>query len=440
MESLIIWGVVVTVMAIVVIPYVIQFKKKQKEAIAQKREASALGIDRPRAQFPFIDVTRCIGCGSCVLACPEDVLEVVWGKAAVVNGIRCVGHGHCEKICPVGAIEVGLGDIKQRDDIPVLDDHYQSTVPGLYIVGELTGIALIKNAILHGRTAMEHIVRQIGAQPTASNLLDVVIVGAGPAGTSAALVATQAKLNYLILDSQDLGGTILQYPRRKLVMTEPVEIPLYGKLNRHEIEKEELLEIWQTIYADFNLRLHRQEAVVNIQKTGNWFTVKTTRGEYLSRFVVLAMGRRGTPRKLGVPGESQAKVMYQLIDAQSYHNARILVVGGGDSAVEAAIGLARQKGNRVCISYRKPKFFRIKQKNQERIGRLIDKGRVQALFNSHVQEIKLHSVILEQEGQRVEIENDYVFIFIGGEAPVKFLRNIGVKFGVDLRTQPQAAQ
>ncbi len=200
---------------------------------------------------------------------------------------------------------------------------------------------------------MEHIVEQFRGRPTPEGVLDVLIVGAGPAGTSAALVATQAQLNYLIVEAQDLGGTILQYPRRKLVMTEPVEIPLYGKLNRYEIEKEELLEIWQTIYRDFHLRLHREERVTVVHKTGDLFTVKTNRAEYIARYVVLAMGRRGNPRKLGVPGEAQAKVMYQLIDAQSYTNAHILVVGGGDSAVEAAIGLARQKGNKVSISYRR---------------------------------------------------------------------------------------
>ncbi len=439
MEAWIIWGIVGIIALVILIPYFLQFRKRQQEAIAKKREADALGITRPRAQFPFINQSLCIGCGSCVLACPENVLDVVWGKAAVVNGVRCVGHGHCEKICPVGAIEVGLGDIKQRDDIPVLDEHYQTTVPGIYIVGELSGLALIKNAIQQGRKAMEHIADQIKQHPTPENILDALIVGAGPAGTSAALVATQNNLNYLIIDAQDLGGTILQYPRRKLVMTEPVDIPLYGKLNRHEIEKEELLEIWQSIYRDFHLRLHRQERVVDVQKVGNWFTVKTTAKEYLTRFVVLAMGRRGNPRKLGVPGEQQAKVMYQLIDAQSYTHSNILVVGGGDSAVEAAIGLARQKGNRVTISYRKPQFFRIKQKNQERIGKLIQKGRITARFNSHVREIKAKSVVLEQDGKRIEIDNDYVFIFIGGEPPFAFLRKIGVKFGTDMATTPSTA-
>ncbi len=432
MESFIIWGIAILGVAAIVIPYVIQFRKSQQEAIERKREASSLGIDRPRAQFPFINQSLCIGCGSCVLACPENVLEVVWGKATVVNGLRCVGHGHCEKICPVGAIEVGLGDIKQRDDIPVLDEHYQSSVPGLYIVGELSGLALIKNAIHQGRKAMEHIVQQVKTTPTVEGVLDVLIVGAGPAGTSAALVATQAQLNYLIVDAQDLGGTILQYPRRKLVMTEPVEIPLYGKLNRYEIEKEELLEIWQTIYRDFHLRLHREERVTDIQKTGELFTVTTNRRQYLARFVVLAMGRRGNPRKLGVPGETQPKVMYQLIDAQSYNHAHILVVGGGDSAVEAAIGLARQKGNKVTISYRREQFFRIKQRNLERIVQMIHKGRIQALFQSQVKEIKDTVVILEQQGKRIELKNDYVFIFIGGEPPFGFLRKIGVKFGVDL--------
>ncbi len=435
METTIIWIVTTGIIVAIVIPYFIQFHKEQRRSIQRKKEASQLGIDRPIAQYPYINQTLCIGCGSCKLACPEDgVLEVVWGKATVVNAMRCVGHGYCEKACPVGAIEVGLGDIKQRDDVPILDEHYQSNVPGLYIVGELSGISLIKNAITHGRIAMEHIVEQFATRPHVDGILDVVIVGAGPAGTSAALVATQAKLNYLILDAQDLGGTILQYPRKKLVMTEPVEIPLYGKLKQREIEKEALLAIWQQIYRDFNLRLHRSERVVDIQKSGNFFTVKTSAAEYLAQFVVLPMGRRGNPRKLKVPGEQQSKVMYNLIDAQSHTNSHILVVGGGDSAVEAAIGLSRQKGNTVTISYRKDRFFRIKERNRERIENQIKKKKIIPLFNSHVKEIKPASVILEQNGKMLEIQNDYVFIFIGGEAPLGFLRKIGIKFGVDLRT------
>ena len=435
MESMLIWGVTLLIVVAVLTPYVLKTRRLQKKDRRRKREARRLGADKAIAQHPHIDALLCIGCGSCVQACPEGgVLGIVDGRATIINGLKCVGHGLCAEACPVGAIQVGLGDIKQRDDVPILDEHYQSNVPGLYIVGELSGISLIKNAITHGRIAMEHIVEQFATRPHVDGILDVVIVGAGPAGTSAALVATQAKLNYLILDAQDLGGTILQYPRKKLVMTEPVEIPLYGKLKQREIEKEALLAIWQQIYRDFNLRLHRSERVVDIQKSGNFFTVKTSAAEYLAQFVVLPMGRRGNPRKLKVPGEQQSKVMYNLIDAQSHTNSHILVVGGGDSAVEAAIGLSRQKGNTVTISYRKDRFFRIKERNRERIENQIKKKKIIPLFNSHVKEIKPASVILEQNGKMLEIQNDYVFIFIGGEAPLGFLRKIGIKFGVDLRT------
>ncbi|NOX36233.1 MAG: NAD(P)-binding domain-containing protein [Calditrichaeota bacterium] len=433
MESGIIWFLTALISVLIVLPYYLKFRKSQREHLQRKKEAQALGLDRPHAQYPFIDVNHCIGCGSCVEACPEgDVLGVVWGKATVINAMRCVGHGFCEQVCPVGAIEVGLGDIKQRTDIPVLSEHFETNIPGIYIVGELSGFSLIRNAIIQGNQAVTHIAGT-SRRSTDPEVLDVLIVGAGPAGVSAALTAIQHGLSYVILEQHDLGGTILKYPRRKLVMTRPVEIPLYGMLEKTEIEKEELLEIWYRIQREFRLKLRTGERVVDIQRQEDGsFRIISTGGEYRALHVVLALGRRGTPRKLGVPGEALPKVLYQLIDAQSYQHMKLLVVGGGDSAVEAAIGLARQKGNTVHISYRKPRFFRIKQKNQERIQQLIRQKKIFPLFNSRIVEITPNTVILEQEGQRLELPNDFVFIFIGGEPPFDFLKKIGIQFGPEV--------
>ncbi len=414
---------------LVLVPYLIKFRRQQIENYQRRKEAEELGVIKPRSQYPMIDQSLCIGCGSCVRACPEgDVLGVVFGKAMIINGLRCIGHGHCEPACPVGAIRVGLGDITTRDDIPILDENYQSTVPGLYIAGELGGISLIRNAINQGRIAVMAIARSLPPKRDKS-ILDVIIIGAGPAGLTAALTAKQHQLSYLVIDQQSPGGTILQYPRRKLVMTQPAVIPLYGKLTKSEYTKEELLDIWQEIITKFQLQIHTGERLTGVFPVGGGFEVVTNRSSYFARKVVLAMGRRGTPRKLNVPGEDLPKVAYQLIDAQSYQRSQILVVGGGDSAVEAAIALARQPGNKVYISYRKSQFFRIKKKNEERIQRLIKEHKVIPIFDSNVVKIEQNVVQIRQKDAMVELPNDFVFIFAGGIPPFKLLKDMGIRFG-----------
>ena len=435
MESGLIWLITIALLLAIFIPYFIKFRRAQRQALNRKREAESLGAGRPRSQYPLIDASFCIGCGSCVEACPEgDVLGVVYGKATIINGERCVGHGFCEQVCPVGAIKVGLGEIKTREDIPVLSEYFESNVPGLFVAGELGGISLIRNAITQGRTAVERIAalrKNTGKNAGAD--CDLIIVGGGPAGLSAALTAIENDLLYIVIDQQEPGGTILQYPRRKLVMTQPVEIPLYGRLEKDEYSKETLLDIWTKLIAQFKLHVRANEKVEAVQQNENLFRIQTPQAEYKAPYVVLAMGRRGTPRKLGVPGEDKAKVAYQLLDAQSYNNSDLLVVGGGDSAVEAAVGLARQSKNRVHLSYRKSKLFKIKKKNEDRINELIDQDKIKPLFNSNVVSIDDKSINLKIGDEQTEIPNDYVFVFAGGIPPFDMLKQVGVQFGGESR-------
>jgi len=432
MESYLIWIITAVIFSVIFIPYYRNFKRKQKEFLKRKQEAVSLGIGRPRSQFPMVDNSACIGCGSCVEACPEgDVLGVVFGKATIINGDRCVGHGYCEQVCPVGALKVGLGDIKTREDIPITNDFNETNVEGLYIAGELGGISLIRNAISQGRMVIEKIASRVKDLDVRCDY-DVIIVGGGPAGLSASLTAIEKDLSYLVLDQQEPGGTILQYPRKKLVMTQPVDIPLYGRLDKSEYSKEHLLETWLSAIDKFGVTIKPLEKVDNVTKKEKYFEVTTPKGTYTSKFVVLAMGRRGTPRKLGVPGESLKKVMYQLVDAQSFNNSNILVVGGGDSAVEAVVGLARQPGNKVSISYRKPQFFRMKKKNEDRINELIRSKEITPIFESNVKEILEDSVRIDRAGKELEIPNDYVFIFAGGIPPFDMLKKMGIKFGGEI--------
>ncbi len=429
MESVIIWTVTLLLAAGVFLFYFLRFRKQQAENYARKQEAIRLGADRAIAQHPQIDVFSCIGCGACIDACPEgEVLGLVSGKATIINGLKCVGHGLCAEACPVEGITVGLGDIRQRDDIPVMNEYFETNRPGIFIAGELSGLALLRNAISQGQQVVRNISQLYGDKRGQAEY-DVLIIGAGPAGLSAGMTAIEQNLSYLIIDQQDLGGTILQYPRKKLVLTRPVEIPLYGWLDRNEYSKEELLDIWRNIQRQYALQLKISEKLLNIHDNGNQLQVVTDKGQYSAVTVVLALGRRGTPRKLNVPGEDRSKVMYKLLDASHYQNEHLLIVGGGDSAIEAAIGLARQKGNRVTISYRKDRFFRIKSRNEQRLQEYVKRGKIEVLFNSQVEEIKENEVQIKYRGESITLPNNYTFIFAGGEPPFRLLKNIGIQFG-----------
>jgi thioredoxin reductase (NADPH) len=430
MESLLIWLFTALLIIGIVTPYYIKFRKRMKLDLERSLEAQSLGLNRPHSQYPLIDMSLCIGCSSCVEACPEeDVLGIVFGRATVINGQRCVGHGFCETACPVGAIKIGLGDIKTRPDIPITDENCQTNVQGVYIAGELGGLSLIRNAIEQGQKVVTHIAQNLRRKQT-NDEYDVIIIGAGPAGMSASLSAIKHTLRYLTLDQQGPGGTILQYPRQKLVMTQPVEIPLYGRLKLEEYSKESLLDIWQEVAKKHNVNVHCGEKVEHVTIKNDLFEVISSTGRYLAANVVLATGRRGTPRKLGVPGEELPKTLYQLVDAHSYQNCNILIVGGGDTAVEAAVGLGRQGGNKINVSYRQGKFARVKKKNEDRINTLIAEKKVRPIFFSNVLEIRDKTVLLRVgDDENLEIPNDYVFILAGGEPPFKMLQEIGVAFG-----------
>ncbi len=439
MESLLIWLGALAIGAGTLVPYLIRFRRDRREAALRRRESAALGLDKPLGQYPLVDANACIGCGTCVAACPEgDVLGIVSGRAVVINGARCIGHGKCAEACPVGAIRIGLGDIRTRDDIPLLDEDQQTSVPGIYICGELSGFALISNAIRQG----ERVAGAIARDPERSrepDLWDVVIVGAGPAGMSAALTASREGLRCIVLDQQGPGGTILQYPRHKLVMVQPVTIPCFGTLDREEYSKEELLEIWRRLHRDFGLDIRHPLRVTGVTGQRGDFTVETESGErFRGRRVVLALGRRGTPRRLDVPGEELPHVTYKLIDAAAYRDRRVLVVGGGDSAVEAALGLSAQAGTRVTLSYRKPAFLRVKKRNAERIERAIADGRITFLPESTVQEITPTSVALATPGGGVVVPADNVLVLIGGIPPFALLHGIGIRFGGEQQA-PQRA-
>ncbi len=409
------------------------WRTEKKERAARKSAEHAAVSPGPRAQHPHIDISWCIGCGACVTACPEyDVLAVLGGKAALVNPAKCIGHGLCADACPVGAIEIVMAPPSMTADLPALTEQQETSVPNLFVAGELGGLALIKNAVNQGRECIDVIAGRVPSlrRTRVGSVVDVCIVGAGPAGLSASLRAVERKLSYVTLDSEEFGGTVAKYPRQKLVMTSPVEFPMHGKFNKLAIGKEELLAFWQTAARKAGLKVHTREPVLDIRlEPDGAFTIETGRARYRALSVVLAIGRRGTPRKLEIPGEDLPKVMYSLIDAEAYADQRILVVGGGDSAIEAAMGLAHTGSNRVTLSYRKDVFSRLKERNDRLVREYMRKGKLQVVFNSRPVEIQERSVVLEVPGGRREVPNDYVFVFAGGTPPNAFLEKIGVRMG-----------
>ncbi len=417
---------------------------RMERGVRSREKFVASGAQKALLRQPVVDLTRCLGCGSCVAACPEEnVLELVHGQAAVVNGARCVGHAACERECPVGAITVTLANLAERRDVPVLAPSLEAVgAPGLFLAGEVTAHALIKTAIEHGTQVAREVASRCAtpapALPSNGAPLDLCIVGAGPAGLACALEAKRHGLRFVVIDqASELGGTVAKYPRRKLVITQPVELPLYGALRRESYTKEELVELWQSIARQHELPIRAGCTFLGVERFDDGFIVRTSGGELRAAHVCVAVGRRGAPNKLGVAGEELAKVSYSLLDAHSYAGRRVLVVGGGDSAVEAAVALAEQPDAQVTLSYRKNAFFRIRARNEQRLAESVQSGRLTLLLESEVAAISPEHVELNVrqggEARALRLENDEVFVMAGGAPPFPLLERAGVSFDPALR-------
>jgi thioredoxin reductase (NADPH) len=406
--------------------FAVKRRRTRRRYEAMRQDAEAAGLTEPASLHPLVDETRCVGSGACVRACPEqDVLGIIDGKAVLVNPTRCIGHGACAAACPVEAITLVFGTAKRGVDIPVVRPNFETNVQGLFIAGELGGMGLIRNAIEQGRQAMDAMARLDGMG--AGDRLDVVIVGAGPAGIAATLGAMEHGLKAVTVEQDSLGGTVYHFPRGKLVMTAPARLPLVGRFRFTETSKEQLLAFWQKVERDTGFKVHYQERLEDIEQDGDGFTVTTTAAIYRTRAVLLAIGRRGTPRKLEVPGEHLPKVVYRLTDPEQFRGRRVLVVGGGDSALEAATSIAEQEGASVTLSYRSDAFSRAKEKNRDKVARMEAEGRMTVLLASQVREITPETVRLERHGEAMEIGNDAVIVCAGGVLPTPFLKKIGIE-------------
>lgn len=418
------------VLALIVLVFYIYLKSKKKQTVtteAKIHEAKIAGLHEPISLHPVVDLDICIGSGACISDCPEkDILGLVGNKAMAINASRCIGHGACFHACPVEAISLVMGTEKRGVELPHVNQNYESNVSGLYIAGELGGMGLIKNAMEQGRQAVDNVIKN--RKLNKGSDLDLVIVGAGPAGIAASLNAKKNNLKFVTLEQDSLGGTVFTFPRSKIVMTSPVVLPLYGKLKLVETSKTELLDLWKGMIKEYDIPVHEKEKVVSIDRSNNHFDLKSSNTTYKTDKVVLAIGRRGTPRKLQVSGEESEKVAYRLLEPELITDKNILVVGGGDSAVEAAMLLSLNKsGNNVTVSYRGETFKRIKPKNQAKVSAAIKERKLRVLFNSTVIEINEGYVVLTKNDERIQFDNDMVYIFVGGELPIEFLNKMGIK-------------
>jgi len=434
-QDLIALAVYITPLALIWLWYVRKRRAVDRTSVAVMEESREAGLVEAPSLHPVVDAGTCIGCGSCVAACPEmpahQVLGMVRRKAKLVSPSDCIGHGACMAACPVNAITLVFGSAQRGIDIPNVKPNFETNVPGLFVAGELGGMGLIRNAIEQGRQAMENIAKTLGKGR--AGVRDVLIVGAGPAGFAAALAAMERKLDFAIIEQDSLGGTVFTFPRRKLVMTTPVTLPIVGKMKFKETTKEELLQFWQGVERTTGLKVSYDERLEKLVRQGDHFEAETTKGRYAARTVLLTIGRRGTPRKLGVPGEELPKVTYRLVDPAQYAGMHVLVVGGGDSAIESAVTIAEEQGTTVTLSHRSESFSRGKRKNRQRLEEAQSAGRLRVMLQSKVRKIEATHVEIATPTESVRIQNDAVIVNAGGVLPTEFLKSIGIevqtKFG-----------
>ena len=432
LESILIYGAVTIFLVGVIYIYIRKLRTESKRVEEKIKIAKEEGLHEPVSLHPVVDVNSCIQSGACIRACPEhDILGIRNGKATVINASRCVGHGACFHACPTQAISLFIGTEKRGVDLPHVNQYFETNVKGISIAGEMGGMGLIKNAVEQGRQAVNNLAK--GINQNHKNTYDLVVVGAGPAGISATLEAKRLKLRTLTLEQDSLGGTVYTFPRAKIVMTNPMDLPLHGKVKLYETSKTELLELWNTVLTKNEISILEHRKVDRIVKNEDGFEVECSNGEKFNTLrVLLTIGRRGTPRKLNVPGEDLHKVFYRLLEPELISEKNILVVGGGDSAIESALLLAPQ--NKVTLSYRKDTFSRLKTKNKQNIEKAVSENTLELIQNSNVNSIEETQVTLTTgENELRTLKNDLVYIFAGGELPTDFLKNAGIqittKFG-----------
>jgi|GEM_PF-506401 len=403
----------------------------RRARVRRRRAAANVPADPPLLHS--INDDRCIGCEACVDVCPTEVLEIREHVVRVARFSDCVQCEQCMNACPTMALVMyRQGSQPKMLTVPELDDSFQTAVPGQYLIGEVAGKPLVKNAANLGRAVIEHISRDLGARPRVAkpDIVDVVIVGSGPGGLSAGLACVKHALTCVVLEKEHvLSSTVSRYPKGKHFMAEPAHVQNVSYLPVFDGSKEELVAAWKRVVDGVGLPIKLGEAVETVTRGDDGIlTVKTTVATYRARAVVLATGLRGKPRLLAVPGANLVKVQSLLDDPTEFANQHVLVVGGGDSAVEGAISLV-EVGATVTLSYRGDGFKRCKQGNQRRLAELVAAKRISVLLESNVAELTANAVAIKtKEGAISTIPNQAAFVLIGADTPVAWLEANNVRF------------
>ncbi len=434
METLIVYGGALLLCLIIVAIYLIRIRRKEQLVMRVMRDNQEAGLTEPPSLHPVIRPDRCIGSGACVTACPEKmILGLAGNKAHLVNPTACIGHGACEAACPVSAIDLVFGTARRGVDIPRLSADFQTNVSGLFIAGELGGMGLIRNAVTQGRQAAEAVARSLAAKRD-TTMTDLLVIGAGPAGIAAALRAKELGLSCQLLDQYGHGGAVRHYPRNKLVMTQPMCLPGEEPFTLREVRKEELMALLDDVVIRRGLDIVSGMLVQSIEKKGDTFLTRAKQGEsfceHHSHKVLLAIGRRGSPRRLGIPGESQANVIYSLPDPDPWKDQDCVVVGGGDSALEAAIRLVGAGASSVSLVYRGEAFNRARAANRKSVEDLESSGRLIVLRETDPTALNGRSLTVVQKGSQLELDCDMLCVQIGGELPTALLHSAGIKVDV----------
>jgi thioredoxin reductase (NADPH) len=429
-------AITILLVAVVGLPFIFkEIRKKRRAGELAKRiipisSLTAADIESIRSlhpegkkMYPAVNRAVCVGCGACVQSCREkDVLAVIHGKSTLINPLACRCRGDCERNCVSGGLKLVEYGSKLKVRVPWTDKNFESNIKGIYIVGSLTGAGLIKEAINQGRSAVNHIMK--GVFPPA--LPTVLVVGAGPAGLSAMLSCRKFGLPVLCFEKEHTANTIRNFPKKKIVMAEPVEMPLAGPLWVGDTDRETLLKAWEGILEKAGACIATSSRLEMIERKERRFLVTISGKAYDCDKVILALGNRGVPRKLGVPGEDGANVFFNLLEADEFSGSAVTVSGAGDSAIEASLAL-QKNGCRVTLVVRGDGFPKAKARNVERIGSAIAAGEIRVRFNSRLLEIGGDFVVITGPDGAARQANDSVFVLVGGELPFELLERIGIE-------------